>query len=271
MHANTLNKKKSAIRRKSEDFTDGDFSREFPIADLIVQICDSGVVARGLPSGEDYTVPVIKLFLQLLAHGHVERNAANADTIHRCHCRGWLFEDTSSSRICYLLASPLHISCISFTIQPFDEVPQFQSLLDLSIAVVRKFKRSQLSKPIRFVGPAIATRLPEAQWQDEFYRAAITATKGLVRLTPEFGSARGAQPVGRIDFFIPSVKWGIEIIRDGQNLNQHDARFQPGGAYHSWMNAGHMNSYILLDFRQSIPQKPHPSMISDLFALLVHC
>jgi len=83
--------------------------------------------------------------------------------------------------------------------------------------------------PIRRVG--VISPLPEAQYQDELYRSLFSVTSGNVRISPEFASAKWADVVGRIDFFIPVAKWGIEITRDGNRLSEHDSRFEDFGAY----------------------------------------
>jgi len=72
---------------------------------------------------------------------------------------------------------------------------------------------------------------------------------------------RGARVAGRIDFFIPIVKWGIEITRDGSWIPAHDARFADSGAYGAWLKSADMNDYILLDFRTKSLRDQHPSMI----------
>jgi len=64
---------------------------------------------------------------------------------------------------------------------------------------------------------------------------------------PEFGSGEG-----RIDFFIPGVKWGFEFLKNGDRLQQHLSRFVKGavpGAYGKWLRSGVMEDYIVLDFR----------------------
>jgi len=49
--------------------------------------------------------------------------------------------------------------------------------------------------------------VPEAQFQDEFYHACAAYMNNSVVSFPEFGMR-----CGRIDFFIPSKKWGIELL-----------------------------------------------------------
>ena len=50
-------------------------------------------------------------------------------------------------------------------------------------------------------------------------------TSGNVRISPKYASAKGVHQAGRIDFFIPIMKWGIEITQDGNRLLDHAARF----------------------------------------------
>ena len=90
-------------------------------------------------------------------------------------------------------------------------MPSFASLFNLALDAISKFKPSQLQLPIRRVRPMSMDKLPEAQYQDEFYRSVFSVTFGNVRVCPEFASARRARVAGCIDFFIPAVKWGIEI------------------------------------------------------------
>src|SRR5258706_884394 len=89
--------------------------------------------------------------------------------------------------------------------------------------------------------------IPEAQFQQEFYRACCNYTKSTMITLPECGT-----PKGRIDFFLPSKKWGIELLRDGDRLLAHNERFE-GGEYGKWVQAGMMDDYIMIDFRSTVP------------------
>jgi hypothetical protein len=79
-----------------------------------------------------------------------------------------------------------------------------------------------------------------------------------VSISPEFAAAAGTR-AGRIDFFLPSKKWGIELTRDGEKLLGHSDRFAAQGAYGAWLQSADMVDYILLDFRHDKPHRPHPS------------
>ena len=131
----------------------------------------------------------------------------------------------------------------------------------LSNAVIQGFQASQLSHPPRQVGNAGAVHPPEAAYQDKFYCSLFSATEGCVRISSEYSSAQGARP-GRIDFFIPSKKWGIELLHDESNLEEHWSRFHLGGAYGAWLKTSDMADYIVLDFRSTCPQKSHNHKVS---------
>ena len=57
-------------------------------------------------------------------------------------------------------------------------------------------------------------------------------------------------------FFISSVGWGIELLRDGDRIDGHVSRFQEGGAYHPWLASGDMKEFVILDCCKTIPSKP---------------
>ena len=99
-------------------------------------------------------------------------------------------------------------------------------------------------------------RPPSAAYQDEFYRSISKVAKGCVRVSSEYSVPEGACP-GRIDFFISSTKWGIELLRDGHKPEENWSRFRLGGAYGAWLKADDMTDYIILDFRG-----PHNCKIS---------
>jgi len=139
-----------------------------------------------------------------------------------------------------------------------NEIP-YETVLQLAIAVIGKFNPSQLSDPERRVGDSSTACPPEAQYQQEFYRAFVDVV-GPAYTSPEYGTERGARK-GRIDFFIRSKKWGIELLRDGSNLQEHNSRFGEEGAYGMWIPSNTMVDYLILDFRSNRPQVAHPRNI----------
>ena len=245
--------------RHGEPFTVQDFHDENPVH-LLVQRLDAGAFERGLP--REFSPDLVALFRTLLKDRKFERKEGEAEdgAVLMCHRRGWIHATVIPGGVRYTLPSPLHEVCLSWKLEPTNDIPNFASLFELSLEVISKFKPSQLQLPLRRVGSA-STDPPEAQYQDEFYHALLATTFGNVRISPEYASAQGARVAGRIDFFIPIVKWGIEITRDGSRIPEQGARFADSGAYGAWLKSADMNDYILLDFRTKNPRGQHPSMI----------
>ena len=154
-----------------------------------------------------------------------------------------------------MFPSPLHAVYVSWKLEPTNEMPQLTTLFDLVIDVISNFKPSQLHLPIRRVGSRSMDNLPEAQYQDEFYRSIFSVTSGNVCISPEFASATGAHVAGPIDVFIPKVKWGVEIAREGLQSEEYRSRFATRGVYGAWLASGAMTDYILLNCCTKIPRK----------------
>jgi len=191
------------------------FHDEYPTHKLVQELSGGGAFERGLPSADELlTQPdVVELFKDLLKNGMIDKRYKDEDeAIRKCHRHGWIQADESPNNlgfICYAFSSPLHSVCISRRLEPTNGMPNFTSLFDLALDVISKFKPSQLKLTIRHgVEPSSMDKPPEAQYQDEFYRSLFSVTSGNVRLSPEFASAKGAHVAGRINFFIPMVKWG---------------------------------------------------------------
>ena len=219
-----------------------------------------GAFGRGLPSSDDLSSQpsVAALLRNLLGKGTIKTNEYENEAIRICHHSGWIHSDQDTGATYYAFPSPLHAVCVSWRLSPTSEMPGFTCLFDLIVAVISKFKPSQLESPIRRVGHGSTDRVPEVQYQDEFYRSLFSITDGNVRVSPEFASAKRALVAGRIDFFIPVKEWGVEITRDGGRLSEHSSRFVDPGAYGAWLKSEDMADYILLDCCTRIPREVHP-------------
>jgi hypothetical protein len=90
---------------------------------------------------------------------------------------------------------------------------------DILELVINVFSIFSLRAP-RDIGPGHVQRLPEAQYQDQFYRCCHTYSKSPLITFPEFDMAKG-----RVDFYIPAKQWEVELLRDGNQLAQHSGRF----------------------------------------------
>jgi hypothetical protein len=254
---------KTHLRRKGPITLDTyyeNFSLHFIMSNL------AGAFTRDLPSSKKLSrrPDVSRVFRRLLEFGRVTESIDDQTAIQYCHRNGWIYaEDVlglEPGPQSYMFSSPLHHAALSWRLQARDNLPQFESAYALSLQVLTNFKPSQIELPIRRVNSGSADLPPEAHYQDEYYRSLLAITYGNVRISPEFASARGAKVAGRIDFFIPGVKWGIENTREGDRLNNHASRFEPD-AYHKWLEDGDMTDYVLLDCRTTIPSTSHPSTI----------
>ena len=216
---------------------------------------------RGLPRDELHDPETAEIFKNLLKFGFI-LDTNSMGTVQDCHQRGWIYAVAIPERaMVYVLPSPLHHAYYEWKLLPSSTELEFTTLLDMSIQVIRAFQPSQLSSPLRRVGVSGVVRPPEAAYQDEFYRSIFTITKGCVRISSQFSLAKGA-PLGRIDFFIPSAKWGIELVRDGNNLEEHSSRFHAQGPYGPWLKSSDISDYIILDFRTTRPKKTHKRKFS---------
>jgi hypothetical protein len=238
------------------------FIKGIPFETFFDKLDQSGEWTRGLPKPHDLQqIGVADMFRHMLQFGFINETDSS-DIVQFCHKNGWIHSTAVTiHQVVYVFPSPLHRAYLEWKLLPSSiEVP-YDTLLDTSIAVIRAFQPSQLSDPPRRVGDAGAARPPEAAYQDEFYRAIFQVTKGCVRVSSEFSSAKGAR-LGRIDFFIPSKKWGIELLRDGNRIEEHRSRFLLHGAYGAWLESSDMADYIILDFRTTPPRDPHEGKIS---------
>ncbi|RPB20385.1 hypothetical protein L211DRAFT_522851 [Terfezia boudieri ATCC MYA-4762] len=217
---------------------------------------------RGLPSCESLqrdseATSVLEL---LVIERHLSTSAippAQAATLERCHRAGWIHSvwlgDQRSGGTVYVLPSLLHhwyLSLLLFAPEQLlpPQIPGITTPLHLALAIIKRFRPAQLNlRTSLSIGPGCNPRPNEATFQDEFFRSCHLVTKGKILAAPEFGSGEG-----RIDFFIPGVKWGFEFLRNGNRLQQHLSRFVKDatpGAYGKWLRSGVMEDYIVLDFR----------------------
>jgi hypothetical protein len=170
--------------------------------------------------------------------------------LQTCFRRGWLHSDSVGDTR-YFFASPLHqVFVEGILYRPMSATIPEETLQKFVIAICHTM--SPLNLQVRQVGAACIQRPPEAQYGDVFYQACLAHTRGSVRTLSEYGTKEG-----RIDFFIPSRGWGIEILRDGKDIREHNDRFV-SGAYSKWITGKVMEDYIILDFRGNNPRAKHP-------------
>jgi len=83
-----------------------------------------------------------------------------------------------------------------------------------------------LGKGVEIVHNVKEYRILEQTWQKEFYRIATSQLPSENFISCDVGHIYGSN--GLLDFYINgSLKWMIEIVREGSNLNEHLNRFYP--------------------------------------------
>jgi hypothetical protein len=125
------------------------------------------------------------------------------------------------------------------------------SILQLALEVIAGFSPRLLSDERR-IGPGCIQRPLEAQYQDEFYRVCYAYSNGSLVTLPEHCTTKG-----RVDLYIPSKEWGLELLRDGNQLEEHSGRFSGSVSYGTTLSA---SDYIILDCRKTRSKRQHPSM-----------
>ena len=209
--------------------------------------------SRGLPRREDLQDPqVARVFRKLLATKHVQDDHTDNED-QRCfkslYKKGWVdLVKCHGDGLCYIFATGLHERVVDCLLGVKIEQPNIQetSIFDFTIAVLHHFSFRQLAAP-RQVGNSVQNP-PEAQYQDEFYRCAHLHSEGSLVMFPEFGSAKG-----RVDFFVNSKNWAIELLQNSDRIEEHLARFAPEGKYQRILDAA---DYIILNFRTTVPETP---------------
>jgi 6-pyruvoyl-tetrahydropterin synthase len=93
----------------------------------------------------------------------------------------------------------------------------------------------------------------ERQFQCEFYRCAMAALGGSHGYCfPDVGRVFGSS--GFLDFYVNShLQWGVELVRNSDKLDEHAARFGPGGIYQNFP----FKDYVILNFVEQESKRKH--------------
>ena len=98
-------------------------------------------------------------------------------------------------------------------------------------------------------------RLFERVWQMEFYRASMQVLSKDTCVSVDAGSCFGSN--GYIDFYVNNNnKWAIELLRDGNRLQEHQKRFEKGGIYIPILKQ--VKKWALIDIHNSGMELPKP-------------
>ena len=109
-------------------------------------------------------------------------------------------------------------------------------------------------------------RLLERVWQMEFYRAATQVLPESIFISVDVGAVFGSS--GFIDFYVDDARdWAIELLRDGNDVEEHCRRFEAGNVYGPIV--GIAKEYAIIDIRQSQKELPcSPKHMSNVLKFL---
>lgn len=145
---------------------------------------------------------------------------------------------------------------------PLNDYPTIEALAE---AALRKCSSRRLSWRSR-LGAGALIRPVETTYHDELYRA-LNAVLGFSLKVSSEWTGNGSES-GRIDFRIDDVNWGIELLREGNNLAEHCQRFVADGDYTQWIQSGWLRDWLIIDCRTSPPRAPPYSKVAPRMMLL---
>lgn len=140
---------------------------------------------------------------------------------------GFSDPDLENRKVFYFLPSKLHRLYIEWRLfldDSFTGTIEEGTVVEFVMCVISRFDPIALGK--RLISPGTVQQTQEAQYQDEFYRCSHAFVGDSVAVLPEYG-----MPSGRVNLYARSKQWGIELLRDGDKLDEHVERFPQYGKY----------------------------------------
>ncbi|OCB91863.1 hypothetical protein A7U60_g858 [Sanghuangporus baumii] len=223
--------------RTHAQYTWSTFRRMFSTDEFMRRLTHSfDAFTRGLPLDQDLQeYKKARALATVVGRLPLTADAVEEDIregLDECVKMGWLHTDMVHNNngfesVGYFFASPLHQWFVEWKLFSRSEspIPLQTNLLEFVLGIIHLFEPAILSEERR-IGPACIQRPPEAQYQDEFYRCSFKHPCGSYLSFPEFGTVKG-----QANFYVPSKKWGIELLRDGNQLEEHSGLFSPTGAF----------------------------------------
>ncbi|KAF8272173.1 hypothetical protein EI94DRAFT_1718648 [Lactarius quietus] len=235
------------------------FERAITPGKLVDLLQNTTMFGRGLPAVQYLQDPQTVNALSIVAQkSHVLTTEVTEDIKERlifCARKGWLFNNVSDENetVCYFFASKLHQWSVQWKLfldERWAGNVKEDNIVDLTKKVLQRFDPRAFTGQREVNDLGAVQRTPEAQYQDEFYRCCHNLCGGSAIVFPEFGTKRG-----RVDFYVKSRKWAIELVRDGAQLQEHVDHFRNPLRY-----AGlPIDDFLVLNCCMSRPKSPHPS------------
>ncbi|CAG8704239.1 12698_t:CDS:1, partial [Racocetra fulgida] len=107
-------------------------------------------------------------------------------------------------------------------------------------------------------------RLLERVWQMEFYRASMQVLPADIYASVDVGAVFVSE--GYLDFYVNDQRnWAIELLRDGDKLQEHQQRFQKDGRYASILK--YAKEWAIIDIRNSKKGPPEQKEKDVIYVL----
>lgn len=140
---------------------------------------------------------------------------------------------------------------------PFHKFPNVETL---AATVLKRFSQRALAlSSAARLGTGGKIIPAEACYQNEFYRVLQTVLGFSSKVVSEWSGGGDS----RIDFMIEDPGWGIELLREGDRLEEHCQRFVANGKYTPWIRNGSIRDWIIIDCRKSQP-RPYSESTSPI-------
>ncbi|KAJ5888991.1 hypothetical protein N7495_009032 [Penicillium taxi] len=241
---------RSQLIRGKGHISEGDIRVTLDSDNAAFKFLDKTPLRRSFVNQMKLTPAAAEILRKVLIEGSVERDLEK-EGIKTCYQQGWLHTELVDYR----------------SDNPPGQFPcaKFPTIEKLVAAILQQFSRHNLRTAACHFGVGAALRPIEAAYQDEFYRSA----HAVLGYSADISSEWSPNGIGRIDFHFAAMKWGIEILREGDRLSEHCERFQPGGMYCDWIKKNHLVDWMIIDCRTSqgrAYQKPETKLWRAVFS-----
>ncbi|TFK73337.1 hypothetical protein BDN72DRAFT_893968 [Pluteus cervinus] len=190
------------------------------------------------------------------------------DALQLCFERAWLHADLLHGEVRYSFPSPLHRRCVQAQFWGLADQADAQvveeTLPEFAFNVLKLFLLRNF--PIELTVIVASTGIQRDRdpvYGELFYRYCCLHAGGAVVTPPEFGSTTES----KINLFIPQKRWGVELLCNGEHLDEYVSSFSTSGEYGAWIERE--GDYIILDFCNEVPSKPHPG-VSNLYHIVIN-
>jgi len=222
-----------------------------------VELFDSVIgQCRGVPNARRMTDSELQVCRKVLLEGSVSSGSLSPSAKRALLSKGWLYQKKDDS---LTFSNPMYQRTFFSTVYPVTR-PDVLKHVDLPKTVMEALHRLD---PTEFVHSeskgSKSAPLLERAWQVQFHRCMNEVIPSAQFVSADAGKIHHTE--GYVDFFIDGeLHWGVELIREGRDIQHHLNRFLPAPKnlskeeIHKQQFARYVNldckSYMVIDFRK---------------------